>query len=804
MLVAFRSIVIAVKAILLNLLSVAAAFGVLVLVFQHGVGKGVLGVSSADGIETVVPLLLFVILFGLSMDYHVFIISRIRETFDRSGSMDDAVAHGIKSTAGVVTSAAIVMVCVFSIFGTLSMPFFKQFGVGLAAAILIDATIVRAVLLPATMKLLGDWNWYLPRWLEWLPRLEPYEPEPVREPAAEAEPVPARAGRRKRRVTPSRLVGLLLIGLVVLGLGYLRVSSADAVSVPAGAKAGDLTLERCTYGTEDGGYAADCGTLVVPENRADPLSRLIALPVKRIRATAEDPAEPILRLQGGPGITNMTFPEASRFVERHDVVLVGYRGMDGSAVLDCPEVESAMKRSTDLLDETSNRARGDAFRACADRLTADGFDLRGYSLPQRVDDLEAARKALGYDRIDLVSESAGTRTAMIYAWRYPKSIHRSVMVAVNPPGHFVWDAKTTDEQIRRYAALCAEDPSCRRRTPDLAASIHSAFEGIPERWWFLPVRDGNVKAAAFFGLMESTTDGAGPLAAPWTIDTLLSADDGDGGGAWLLSLMAQVAFPSEQRWGDVAAVARTDAAYARRFFANRSDGGSIIGTPGADLIWAGGEVVDSWPATPDENDYTRVRDSKVETLLVGGNLDFATPPQWATRDLLPHLPNGHQIVLEDLGHSGDFWTYQPEAGKRLITKFLETGTVDDSLYRPATVDFTPAFSHGAVAKIVVGAMLGLAALTVLSLLWMARRVHRRGAYGRKASATLRSVYPIVLGLGGWFLGVLVVLVAFPSVPLDDPALGVLSVGVPIGLGIYWAWVNRDWATKTKAAGFLQQ
>jgi uncharacterized membrane protein YdfJ with MMPL/SSD domain len=179
MLVAFRSLVIAAKAVLLNLLSVAAAYGVLVLVFQHGVGKGLLGVTTADGIETVVPLLLFVILFGLSMDYHVFIISRIRETFDRGQSMDDAVAHGIKSTAGVVTSAAIVMVFVFAVFGTLSMPFFKQFGVGLAAAILIDATIVRGVLLPATMKLLGDWNWYLPSWLRWLPQIGREEPVPA-------------------------------------------------------------------------------------------------------------------------------------------------------------------------------------------------------------------------------------------------------------------------------------------------------------------------------------------------------------------------------------------------------------------------------------------------------------------------------------------------------------------------------------------------------------------------------------------------------------------------------------------------
>jgi RND superfamily putative drug exporter len=181
MLVAFRSVVIAIKAIALNLLSVAAAYGVLVLVFQHGVGTNLLGATSADGIETVVPLLLFVILFGLSMDYHVFIISRIRETFDRGATMDDAVTHGIKSTAGVVTSAAIVMVCVFAVFATLSAPFFKQFGVGLAAAILIDATIVRAVLLPATMELLGDWNWYLTSWLEWLPRLGPPEAEALPE-----------------------------------------------------------------------------------------------------------------------------------------------------------------------------------------------------------------------------------------------------------------------------------------------------------------------------------------------------------------------------------------------------------------------------------------------------------------------------------------------------------------------------------------------------------------------------------------------------------------------------------------------
>ena len=605
-----------------------------------------------------------------------------------------------------------------------------------------------------------------------------------------------------RIFTPARIVALVLIALLVGGLAYLRFGAdSDPVSVPEGAKAGDLILERCEYGTERGSYAADCGTLVVPENRADPQSRLIALPVTRIRARSGNPAEPIFRLQGGPGVTNMEFREASRFADDRDVVLVGYRGMDGSSVLDCPEVESALKGSTDLLGEKSFRERGNAFRACADRLAGDGVDLAGYGLPQRVDDLEAARKALGYGRIDLLSESLGTRIAMIYSWRYPRSIHRSVMLGVNPPGHFVWDEKTTDEQIGRYAVLCSKDDACRKRTDDLAASLRLAYENIPDRWWFLPIKEGNVKAGAFFGLMHATTDGAGPLAAPWTIDTLLSAGQGDGGGAWFMSLLAQVAFPEEQLWGDVAAAGRTDAAHARRLYARPADPRSVMGMPGTDLIWAGGRLVDSWPASPDENEYAQVRDSNVETLLIGGELDFATPPQWANRELLPHLPNGREVILENIGHTDDFWTSQREAGGRLINTFFVSGRVDRSLYRQTAVDFTPAISPGAIATIVLGVMLGLAALTVVSLLWMGLRVRRRGAFGRKGSATLRSVYPIVLGLGGWLLGVLVVITTMPGVPLDDELLAALSVGLPIGLGIYFGWVNRDWSARTKITGF---
>jgi len=176
LLVTFRSIVVPLQAIVLNLLSVGAAYGLLVLVFQDGHGERLLDFQSVGGITSWLPLFLFVILFGLSMDYHVFILSRIREAVDRGLSTGDAVSHGIKSTAGVVTSAASVMVAVFASFMVYSDQQLKQLGLGLAAAILIDATVVRAVLLPASMKLLGERNWYLPRALSWLPAFRD-EPE---------------------------------------------------------------------------------------------------------------------------------------------------------------------------------------------------------------------------------------------------------------------------------------------------------------------------------------------------------------------------------------------------------------------------------------------------------------------------------------------------------------------------------------------------------------------------------------------------------------------------------------------------
>jgi hypothetical protein len=222
----------------------------------------------------------------------------------------------------------------------------------------------------------------------------------------------------------------------------------------------------------------------------------------------------------------------------------------------------------------------------------------------------------------------------------------------------------------------------------------------------------------------------------------------------------------------------------------------VLGSP-SDFIWGRGRLASAWPAGPDDNAYSRVRTSRVQTLIVNGDLDFATPPQNPTRRLLPYLPNGHEVVLKDMGHTDDFWQTQVPAGTHLVNTYLATGNVDASRYEAKPVDFTPSTSQGRLAEIVLAAMLGLAGAAALSLVWLGCR---RGRIGRKTSFLVRSLLPVVLGLGGWFTGVIVALVALPATPIDSVALAVVSIGMPIGLGISWAWAGRDAPARGRTTG----
>jgi len=614
------------------------------------------------------------------------------------------------------------------------------------------------------------------------------------------EPV-GKAPRSVASLTPARVIALLLAALTLLALAYPDLSRAQPLSVPQGTRAGQLTgMKPCTYPTENGGYAADCGTLVVAEDRSSPRSRLIALPVIRIRARSPHPLEPIFRFNGGPGQSNMKFPDASRLADGHDVVLVGYRGVDGSSVLNCPEVTSAIASSSDLLSTASLRAYSQAFTSCAQRLERSGVDLAGYTLPEQADDVEAARVALGYHRIDLLSESAGTRLAMIYAWRYPASVSRSVMIGVNPPGNFVYNGDLIDQELEHYSALCAQDPSCRARTPGLAASMRHTAADMPSRWLFLPIKSGNVNVATFLGITNSISTGL-PLTGPVTLNSWISAAAGDPSGFWLLSLLSGLILPQSFVWGEFASVGQVDANAAARYFASGKDRGSIIGNPATEFLWGGGGLLTAWPANPSRNQYASVPESDVPTLLIGGTVDFETPAQNATRELLPYLRNGHQVILSELGHAPDFWAYEPDAGTHMMTTFYDTGRVDMSQYTHHSITFNT-ITDSLIAKIFLAVMFGLAVLAVASLLLLAWRVRKRGTAGRKTGVAFRSVLAFFIGLGGWFLGVLIVLTLWTTVPLSSEPLGILAASVPVALGLYLAWTHRDWRRAAKARGLL--
>ena len=240
--------------------------------------------------------------------------------------------------------------------------------------------------------------------------------------------------------------------------------------------------------------------------------------------------------------------------------------------------------------------------------------------------------------------------------------------------------------------------------------------------------------------MIDSGEATAPLSSPMTVDSWLAAGDGDASAHWFQSVVSQLIFPRVQVWGDVAAVGRADANLAREHFSRRDGRDSILGDPGSRFIWADGRLADTWPAAPDEDDYDRVRDSEVETLVISGNLDFAAPAENAARELMPHLPNGHQVILRDFGHSMDMWTEQKRAGS-LINTYLDEGRVDTSLYRPRKIDFTPEVTQSALGKGLAGSMVGFAVITLVALLWLPRRVSRRGRIGTRTSVLLRSCSP---------------------------------------------------------------
>jgi pimeloyl-ACP methyl ester carboxylesterase len=483
--------------------------------------------------------------------------------------------------------------------------------------------------------------------------------------------------------------------LVLAARAAAQVPSFPAEGELDAKGAGDLVLRRGTYG--DG--AADWGWLLVPERRADPESRVTRLALVRQPALGE-PTEPALfNLVGGPGDSNVfgsgEVPLALR--ASADVVRVGYRGIDGEVELQCPEYVRALQTESPLAPASIERARA-ALRACHERFTAAGVDLGGYGLLDVVDDIEAARAALGYERIDFLAVSWGTQIALTYCARYPERVRRMLLVGAGgrARGFDLWDPELVERKLERYGELWKRDPEALARSEDILATIRAVLDGLPREWNGVRIDRDKVRLG-LWTMLRGTSEAAQAL------DAFAAAEDGDWGGLALISR----GYDEEQRralserhgeyHGEFfAKVMSTGLDPGRDWIADMAPGKTLLGSPAAQLLW-GAAAQGGWPADPVPEEYRRDPPLAAETLILMGNLDFASPYEYVERELLPRLEHGRLVVLSDMGHV-DPARLQPEAFAHAAVRFLREGVVDGSRFVPHVVDFTPEPRLGDLAR----------------------------------------------------------------------------------------------------------
>jgi len=516
--------------------------------------------------------------------------------------------------------------------------------------------------------------------------------------------------------TSFRLIALVLVtGLLLAGCG---TQSATALVVPEGAQAGELIgLEKCNFqpAGAKAKYAAECGTLVVPENWEVAGSRLIALPVVRIPATGRNPAEPVFHLEGGPGGSNLVWSPPDWLLKNHDVVMVGYRGVEGTVVLACPEANRVVKAhmGKDLFSEQARAEYVAAAKQCAATHQAAGVDLSGYTIPGVAEDMDAARKALGYDRINLFSESYGTRVAQIYAYLHPDGLHRLVLIGVNTPGHFIWQPAVFDNLIGHLSELCAQDATCSSRTGDFAQTMHAVNRNMPEHWLFFTIDPDTVRQGTHMMFFSNPT-------MPLIFDAYLAAGEGDPSGLAMLNLIASIV-PFNPILGDQFSKGGTTDLEKYHGVESVSLGDSIMGAPLSEMVWP---MASEWPIELIPEALREIQESEVEMLLINGTVDFSTPPT-ALDEARPYFHKAQMVLLPEFSHVGDVSKLQPEAFERLITSYYDTGVADSSLFVYEPLSFQPRLSLTAIAKLLVAAMIALPALLILGVALVVRRVRRR-------------------------------------------------------------------------------
>ena len=419
-------------------------------------------------------------------------------------------------------------------------------------------------------------------------------------------------------------------------------------------------------------------TIVVPENRTKENSKLISLPVKRLHSFSDNPKEPVFFLYGGPESSNLRRTPVVWLLENHDVVMVGYRGIDGDPVLETPEILAAMVSIKDAYSLEGIKKLAHASSKVFNRLESSGIDVHAYNMIEVLDDIEDARKALGYNKINFYSSSYGTRLAYLFGVRYPENVNRTMMDGVNPPGRFIWKAKDTEAILKKVADQWNNDPLCAEKSPDILATMAKVNKTLPYTWRKIDIELPRIKAMMFITTYQR--NGFAQI-----FNAYVAAENGDYSGlAFLAMAYNQLPFTDGMSFGENFSKAmcadRDTTRIEEKLLAQES---AFIGAPFStlfDLIKFGG-----WPIDLIPEEYRKLQSSEVETLLLSGDIDVSTPYQYA-KEMLEYLPNGHHVIFKNRGHQ-DIGILQNYEYHDLINTFYQEGTVDGSAFTFQPINF---------------------------------------------------------------------------------------------------------------------
>jgi pimeloyl-ACP methyl ester carboxylesterase len=424
------------------------------------------------------------------------------------------------------------------------------------------------------------------------------------------------------------------------------------------------------------------GTLYVPQDRTKPDSRTIELPVVVVKSVSPVPDYPIFRFAGGPGVSNMNLGDNinESDLANHDLVEVGYRGVDGSPQLKHPLFDEIM-RTPDFLSETSLKEIGRKFAEACASLTETGIDVRQYNILNVVDDTEAARAALGYNKINISGGSYGGAVVMVYCLRYPQSIHRAIMVEAAFPYDIAFGKpEEFDARLNHINELWKKNAEAVKRSPDIVQTMRNVLAKLPEQYNGVLIDRSKVKLMTSFGITNQRSY------ANMVFDAYVSAEKGDFGSIAAMCLMYDqfiglIGYPGDLLAKTFSSVTNPD----RDFVSELEDINSLIGSPISMLAW-GGFQYSHWPVISLVKDHPPTQKSTVETLIFYGSKETGESFQNKYRN---NFTNAHWVILEDVGH-GDIWTITADGTQHLMRTFLNEGIVDTSKFGSIPEwDFTP-------------------------------------------------------------------------------------------------------------------